>query len=116
MSSVLVVDDSLRDDIHNSMIMIATTLGLIASSMVGGGILLMVKGLRKCPSQEPCPPCTPYEVTCSTACVGCPTTCTTKCYSCQTGQTGQSKELTSVVVATDAASTTPADVSISVSA
>jgi hypothetical protein len=108
MPSVLLVDDSLRDDIHNSMIMIATTLGLIASSMIGGGILLMVKGLRNCP------PCTPYEATCSTACVGCPTTCTTRCYSCQSGK---SKELTSVVVATDQTSTTtPADVSISVSA
>jgi len=112
MSSVLVVDDSLRNDIHNSLILIATTLALVGSSMLGGGILLMIKGLRSCPASEPCPPCTPYEATCSTACVGCPTTCTTRCYSCQSGK---SKELTSVVVTTDAASTTtPAEVSISV--
>lgn len=85
MTSVLLVDDSLRNDIHNGMILIATTLGLVATSVLGAGIFLLVKGLRTCPPPKPCPPCVPYEATCSTKCIGCPTTCTTKCYSCQTG-------------------------------
>ena len=79
MTSVLLVDDSLRNDIHNGMIMIATTLGLVATSFLGAGIFFVVQAVRRCP------PCTPYEATCSTACVGCPTTCTTRCYTCQTG-------------------------------
>jgi len=87
MTSVMLVDDSLRNDIHNSMILISTTLGLVATSFLSAGIFFLVKTLRNCPAPEPCPPCTPYQASCSTACVGCPTSCTVTCYSCQSGKT-----------------------------
>ena len=104
MTSVLIVDDSLRNDIHNGMIMIATTLGLVATSFLGAGVFFFVKAVRRCP------PCVPYEATCSTACVGCPTTCTTVCYSCQSGKTKSS----SLNSADSAEVTAPAEVTVQI--